>query len=365
MKFIAFAYPIILLMDIIVFINFYNWQQESIYEFEQRQLDIQVNYAVEAATQEMLSIGTHIDTDYADWGRATLEPQIALDTFTTVLMKNLGYSNTKENRDALILDHVPFFIVAGYDGYYVYGTVAETVTVDGVEQLAYPKRWTPKLPYAMKSVKTEGNINTVFFNLSNNNYDAIWNGNYYEKINYDRDKDVYPNSYFGIDKGTNTSSPYTPNGTVDINSTTGRVQSWDLANTQDRDRCVNDTLTYACNAALYAALEGNMEKEWFLPSTFSEWSQNRPVTSPSVLVYINRNNTSSVYDVSTFGIGGAKIDEATFFICYKNEQGDKVYTYATNRAKVEARGLTVLYTATSMEDAAKNGYYYDLTYLRR
>ena len=351
-------------MDIIVFLNFYSWQQESIYEFEQRQLDIQVNYAVEAATQEMLAIGTHIDSDYADWGRSTVEPQIALDTFVTVLMKNLGYSDSEKNREEVILDYIPFFIVATYDGYYTYGTVAEANEVGGSLQISYPKRWTPKIPYSMKSVGTAGNINSIFFNLSNNNYDAIWNGNYYEKVGYNRDNDDYPNSYFGVDKGTNSSNPYVPNGVVDVNSSTGYVQSWDKVTPNDRDRCVSETLTDACNAALYAALEGNMSEEWFIPDTFSEWSENRPVTSPSVLVYISRDNTSSLYDVVSFGVGGAKIDTARFFICYKNGS-EKLYTYAENRAQVEARGLTIEYTASSMEDAAKHGYYYDLTYLRR
>ena len=67
MKWQSLAFPLVLLMDIIIVLNFIQWQRDSVYDIQQRQLDLQVNYATDAAAQDLLGLGVHIDTDYADW----------------------------------------------------------------------------------------------------------------------------------------------------------------------------------------------------------------------------------------------------------------------------------------------------------
>lgn len=327
----AFAFPMILLIDIIVYMNFFQWQQESIYEFEQRQIDLQVNYAVTAAAQEMLEDGTNIDTDYSNWGDMTVEPELALDTYVSVLLRNLGYSDSEKNREELITDNMPFFIVAAYDGYYVYGTVADAVEVSpGNFQVAYPKKWSPKLPYS-STTGSGSNVKSIFYNLGGTTYDAYINGVWQADVKY-------------------------------VNDSQGRNYG---ATEAERLKVVSNTLTKACNSALFSALEGNVEEQWFVPDSFSKWSANRPVLSPSVLTYMSSTNTTSVYEVVTFAVGGSKIDNADFYICYKNEKGEPVYTHVDNRTDVEQRGLTIIHTLTSMKAAAEKGYYYDTRYLRR
>ena len=120
MKFSVLALPFVVLMDIVVFVSFIMWQHESVYEFEQRQLDLQVNYAIDAATQEMLENSSHLSTDYADWGSMVVEPEVALDTYLAVLVRNFGWGDTAKTREELLDTSIPFFtiniisIISGY-----------------------------------------------------------------------------------------------------------------------------------------------------------------------------------------------------------------------------------------------------------
>ena len=73
-----------LLVCCIMFVGMLQWQNQAVYEFEQRQMDLQVNYAVDAAVQEMVVNSEHLGTDYADWGAMTVEPEVALDASCSI-----------------------------------------------------------------------------------------------------------------------------------------------------------------------------------------------------------------------------------------------------------------------------------------
>ena len=281
MRYMAIAFPLAILMDCIIFINFVSWQQESLYEFEQRQMDLQVNYAVDAAVQEMLANGTHLGTDYADWGTMTIEPELALDVYISVLIRNLGWADSEQNRQDLMETSMPFFCVAAYDGYYMYMRQHEEVSEGGVTNTVYEMRWTPKIPYS--DVKPNGsNYVYYFYNLGESTYGTFTeNGS---KIKYDNV----------------LSKTATGPGSLGYSR-----------------QVVNNTLTRACNSALYSGLEGNINKELYIPSSFSEWSNSNPVMTPSVLTYMSREDQKTRFDTVTFGIGGAKIDDAQFCICYE------------------------------------------------
>lgn len=344
----AIAFPITLLMDVLVFLNFYNWQQQAVYEFEQRQMDLQVNYAVDAAVHDMLYDGTHLGTDYATWGEMTTEPEVALDTYISVLLRNLGWADTAKNREDLIYSSIPFFCVATYDGYYVY--CKQTDVIEGhdyagneYEYRHYPMVWTPKLPYAHteyildQEVAGGGEVhyNTYIYNLGFETYDMIT-----DKGDIQLQNGMYadPNTGFG--------------SRADARST------------------INNTLTDACNNALYLGLMDVAENAWYLPATFSSWSNNNPVESPSVLTYISRTDGNTKYQTVTFGIGGARIDDAEFCICYMDDSdGDgvkeKLYTYSSNREKLNsfhASDVEILLVTSTAKEAAENGYFFDLRF---
>lgn len=328
MRFMAIAYPLAILMDCIVFINFYQWQQQAVYEFEQRQMDLQVNYSVDAAVQEMLANGEHLGTDYASWGEMNLEPQYALDVYEAMLIRNLGWSDTPKNRADMVESSMPFFCVAVYDGYYMYSRQQDRVRIAAGQpaNTVYEMRWTPKLPYG-ETVENAGKDTVYFYNLGESTY------------------------------GTFTESPYRykTDNALSMTPTNNGPGSLNRART-----VISETLTDACNAALFTGLEGNVDSRIYLPSSFSDWSNSRPVDKPTVLVYMSPMFTASRYDVVTFGLGGARVDANQFVITYE-WNGTKLYAFADKRSAVEARGSKVENVYTSPKHAAEAGYYFDIT----
>lgn len=331
MKWMLLASPLTLLIDCIVFVNFFMWQQQSVYEFNQRQLDLQVNYSIDAAAQEMLSDGTHIDTDYIDWGQMTIEPEVALNAYEAVLLRNLGWSDYKENREDLIESSIPFFIVATYDGYYCYGRqrddIVTTVGSSNIHNTVYDFRWTPKIPYSR--VDEDSNRGYIYY-LSD--------------------------KYYGSCDLTNPIA--TLQEELPLNDGTG------FSSRQVARATIADTLTAACNSALFIGTEGNTDYLYYIPAYFSEWSNNNPVETPSILTYVSRVDQYTQYDTVTFGIGGAKIDDAEFCICY-TVNGSKRYAWADDRESVEGfygSGYKLERVVVSREAAASEGYYFDSVY---
>lgn len=333
MKFISIAYSLIILIECILFVDFFKWQQQAVYEFEQRQQDIQVNYAADAAVQEMLANGTHLGTDYATWRDMVLEPELALDTYIAVLLRNLGWADTEYNREDLIESSIPFFCVAVYDGYYMYMRQHEerTETVGGhpVVNTVYEMRWTPKLPYSAieEAPLGSGKYTYYFYNLGGQMYGTFKEDGSVVKYN-------------------------------NIISKTGNGHG-SLAMARS---VVNQTLTEACNSAMFTGLEGNAQAQWFLPSSFSDWSNSNPVESPSVLTYMSNSSDQTQFDTVTFGIGGAKVDDAQFCICY-SRGGQKLYTWADNRDSLPA-GTRIERVTTTAKEAAEAGYFFDISFRR-
>ena len=337
MRWMLLAAPLTILIDCIAFVNFYSWQQQSVYEFQQRQLDLQVNYAIDAAAQEMLSDSTHIDTDYIDWGSMTVEPEVALRTYEAVLLRNLGWSDYEANRENLIESSVPFFLVAAYGGYYMYCRQKDIITYEmndgkGVQEVLYNFHWTPKLPYS----KTAGD-EVYFYYLGSDEYGTC-------------------------NLSTRESALTSVKRTNKLNNGTGP------ASVNSAKATIADTLTNAINSALFIGLEGKTDACFYLPAEMSEWSNSKPIESPSVIVYMSRSDGSVLYDTVTFGIGGSKIDDVNFVICYK-VNGQKKYAWASDREQVVASygggDNFVIEILTSPEKAAEKGYYFDYNYYHK
>ena len=372
MKWMTIALPFVLLFDVLLFINFYNWQQESIYEFEQSMLDVQVNYAIDGAMSELLENGTHIDVDYLYWGNVQLEPQVALDTYTAIMLRALGWADTEQNRQDFLATSVPFFIVAGYDGYYVYSKQKEVIYTptmnpdEMVPNTVWLHRWTPKIPYT-ETVLYNSNANgtqipakygpTYQTQQDYLGYTIVDDVNELEEY---KEKKIYlyylDDQYYGLyeyDKAKISNRvPYVQSNKEDP-GTYARAKT-----------VIARCLTNACNNALALGLEGNTTVEFYLPADYSTWSNVHPVDSPTILTYVSRNDGSVKFDTVTFGIGGASIKTVEYIICYTTSTGEKCYTWAEYRDAVMAdpRGCTLDYVVSSQEEAALKGYYYDVMY---
>lgn len=342
MRWMALSFPLVLLMDVIIFVNFTVWQRDAYYDIRQRQLDLQVNYAIDGATQDLLNRGTHINTDYTDWGNMQIEPELALNTYEAMLIRNFGWSDTEENRKYMEDYAIPFLVVADYDGYYVYykqKNVTQLTRKDGstIDNVTYDLIWTPKLPYSEHELR----------------YDAA--GREYDyNIFYNLGSTYY---------GTITKTP---------DSNTVQIKLDNILNDSMKARkkqTVADTITDACNSALYNGLYGNLQNKLYIPNEFTQWSDNNPIESVSVLTYAldpvlvaTENNLS----VASFSVSGAKIAEPTYYILYTHN-GVNLYTEQENRESVEQsfnNGEKIIAIITSQIEAAQRGYYYDTRFLK-
>ena len=314
MRFQVIAFPLAVLALILALMNSFKWQMETAYEFEGRQMDIQVNYCIDGAIQEMLNSTSNIGTDYADKGRIKVNPEIGWETYRTMLLKNLDWSEAKENIDLLESDMIPFFCVATYDGYYMKIRQENIINFNGVNQSSYGLVWTPKLPYVMNDLN---NLNKKY---------AI-------NLSYDQ-----PMMFDG-------------------NSIVLRYKGSDITEEQQR-RAVSNTLSDACNKALLTGFSGNADKAFEVPPTMSKFRGTNGIEGVTILTYLSKDGNVSKYSNNIFAVGGARINDANFCIGY--QKGDrKFYCRPYYRNRVEEAGYHVSRVFTSDKEAARNGYYYD------
>lgn len=316
-----------LLIIVISFVGAIKWQQEAINEAEMRLLDMQVNYAVDAAVQEMLEQADNLNTDYADWGSMQLDPEVARKTYVQVLLRNLGWSETKENIEALEQNCIPFFCVAVYDGYYMWAHQDTWTEVNGIKNTTRDLMWSPKLPYASQKY-TDGmsrsEATLYYYNIGNRTYGTYRNG----RLKVDN---------------------------------TLRLSGTGEGSLMSARKAIADSVSNSCTYALLYATEGKSNQAVDIPFIKSSWIDSNPITTPTVLTVINSpDGVFTKFNHFVYGVGGAKVDEAEFCICYL-KNGKKFYTYAYNRPKIEAMGISILEIVTSPKAACDRGYYFDLS----
>ena len=327
MRYSFLVFPLVILMDCVIFLNFLHWHEESVFEYEQRQLDLQVNYAVDAATQEMLINTPNLDTDYIDWGYVQVDPKAGYNAYIAMVLRSRGWADTKTNREMLEADDIPFFLVAAYDGYYLYykqPVNKEYNHTTGVTKYtSYEMVWTPKIPYVENNGKRDAKIS--MYNMGNDNYSSY-----------------------------NTSLNYLDNN---VKHTTNTIK--------DKNIVISEALTDACNTGLFNGLQGRTDMQFYLPDSYYEWTETNVVDKPTILTYLTRDGGIPKYENYSFGVGGSKIDEAEFVLCYQCNS-KKYYTDVDNRALVESKvGVQVntFRVMTSAKAACLEGYYYDMEFL--
>lgn len=300
---------------ILALISSFKWQLETAHEFEERQMDIQVNYSIDAAIQEMLINTSHLNTDYTEFKKISVDPQIGYDIYIRLMLKNLNWSEGEENVSLLESDMIPFFCVAAYDGYYMKIRQENIIDFNGVKQASYELVWTPKLPYSY--VKKYGEITKKFaVNLSYKNPMCIDNNNLILKYK-------------------------------------GKDLSEDL-----QRKIVADTLSDACNKALLTGFSANAEKEFFIPSSLSKFRGSNNIDGVTILTYLSKDGNTSRYSSGVFAVGGSRINNANFCLGYKRGNM-KCYCRPAFRSKVEGMGYHITNVFTSDKEAARKGYYYD------
>lgn len=325
MKWSAIAIPIVLLIDILVLINFTNYRQAEFDALKQREYDIMVNYACDAAMQEAMEQAMNTSVDYRDVYAINLDPEYALYTYTECILRALGWSVTEENRDIILQEYTPYFIVVESDGFYTYSGIQDTFDyVTGVGDVITsnikPNEWSVKLPFS------EYDDRYIYIYSMEDNY----------YVKYDKTTGNY-----------NDHEPYiagTGKGTLD-----------------SRDRIVASRLNTIINQAVARAGGGSLRLVANLPVKDTVYV--KAATRPSIYtMFVDKNVLTGEPIVA---VAGTQASVGMTYICY-TRGSNKYYTYAYNRDIVEKPvaeggfGCVVEEIYTSQNKAAMNGYYPDI-----
>ena len=296
----------------VTWIDFVDYQRETWTNMQERHLDVAVNYAIDAAVERMREDSSDLALDYQTFESISADPQLALDMYKLVLLRNLGYSNTEDN-GIYIENCTPIFCVAGYDGYYL--ARERRISEEGEHRLI----WNPKMPYYYS--KNSGGVDYLYA-LNLGLTDAL---RWHSKDGSGKCERVFIDGVL------------TENQQKDIISS-----------------CVSDDLM----TSLWDVRGGSeIVQTIYIPSDMTTWTNTNPISSTTVLAYVDGIDLGNNTSYSTFGIGGSRIVHEEFVVCYIRD-GVKRYIYATDKPD----GVDVIESFENPVKAAQNGYQFDLEY---
>lgn len=300
-KYSILLVPIALLMVMCTLLTFVRYSTDEYQELQERRLDIVVNYAVDAAVDELVESTANLGLDYADYDRIAIEPSVALDTFIDVFLMSYGMSLSNENKTTVKTKFLPVFAIATYDGYYI----AQPTMIN--ESGAYDTIFTIKQPYL-----------------------------YEDKA-----------SLYALNLGLKDAKLYAG----------ATLQKVDAPITELQQKVViSNTVSDALMETVYKQKGGQVHSTIYVPSEMTTISSTNPIDNVTVLAYLTNIDTGYGGALETFGIGGARINHQRFVGCYIKD-GLKQYAYMDS----VPIGIDILETYESPEIAAENGYYCDLS----
>ena len=299
MRFIPLFYYIYLVFLAVVLVSIGKYNSEINEDISQRQFDMQVNYAVDAATDVMLSNTTSFLSSYEDYD-IVVDPRVAYTTYLRVMATTYGsladfYVTDVEN-DTIA------FCVAATDGFYLF----QREPKDTPQGTAYSMVMTPKIPYRTRAVRHDA-VTTI------NPRESTWR--------YD--------------------------------NTGGKIE---LPDVSPKYTDASFTINKALNAAVFTYLDGgNLEAVEVIGQASMVRSLNN-VQSPTCIALLQREG------VINYAIGGTRIVLNKGYLAWKDSSGKLYYTHATERT-AEMDKFIEKYTVRTKwfptaEKAASAGYFY-------
>jgi hypothetical protein len=288
----------------------------EVMSLEQFKLVKALNYATDAATNEMIG-GGHLGMDYSDVNRMTVDPGVALDTFCDVFALSYDLPMGMVTREYIQNMYLPIFVVAGYDGYYVFERHPSFEPYVEGNNLGLIS--TPKLPYSYRD--TAGNYYAL--NLSWKNAIRFHEGAL-SRVNL---SEVSP--------------------TLSINDVKMHINNR-----------VSDDLMWRVDK-LY---EQGIISTFYIPYKMATVYNTNAIEGPTVFAYINEFNINTRYKLDEFSVGGTEVEEQRMIAAYVDGSLGRLYAFADLLpASFELSKIENMY-ATPME-AAKAGYYHDVRYM--
>lgn len=315
--------------------------ENELIAFDEFVLDKQVNYAADAAVEELLNTGD-TDQDYNEGKYMVVEPELAVTEFTSILTEDFNMVPTDFTRTMIQQKYVKSLLICTWDGVYAYWLQPVNNTNE------YQFVGTPKIPYFY----TDDNGKQYCLNLG------------FEEVYSD----------------TGDESSY-------------KLQKYhELApNELSKDMqlmAINEEVASILNYTLIQSYGGNNRTAYEIPALASDIRGSQPVDQITVIGVVEGQATSLATAITAECIGGAQVTQADPVIGVKVRLlGDasnhitKVYAYSSwwsshpNLGTVqllnESGGVASNLAAAKTEyfdtpfEAAEAGYYDLLTSLEK
>lgn len=121
---------------------------------------------------------------------------------------------------------------------------------------------------------------------------------------------------------------------------------------------VSDALMYQ-----FQETTGRSGEFIYIPSDLTTFKQVNPIAGPTVISFIDGWDFKSGHAISAFSVGGAQLETARMVAGYEGINSDGTTTKLYAYADLLPEGTHIIDMFTSVEEAAKNGYYYDPVYM--
>lgn len=309
--------------------------QNELVAFDEFVLDKQVNYAADAAVEELLMTGD-TDQDYNKGEYMVVEPELAVIEFTSILAEDFNLVPTDYTRQMIQEKYIKTLLVCTWDGIYAYWYQPKNDTNE------YGFVGTPKIPYFYTN--KDGKQYCLNLGLESAYCDTA-------------------------DESTYELKPYDliiPTIPKDVQLT-----------------AINNQVAELLNYTLIQSYGGNNRTAYEIPALASEVSGSQPVDKITVIGVVEGQAESASTVITAECIGGAQVTAADpvigVTIKYTSGVEAKVYAYSSwwkthigqvfSGTNIEGfkPGNTHDITSADTEyfdtpfDAAKAGYYDLLT----
>lgn len=306
--------------------------QNELVAFDEFVLDKQVNYAADAAVEELLMTGD-TDQDYNKGDYMVVEPELAVIEFTSILAEDFNLVPTDYTRQMLQEKYIKTLLVCTWDGIYAYWYQPKNDTNE------YGFVGTPKIPYFY----TDENGKQYCLNLG---MEKAYSDTADQQSNYK----------------LNPYEEMVPQIPKDVQLT-----------------AINNQVAELLNYTLIQAYGGANRTAYEIPALASEVSGAQPVDKITVIGVVEGQAESSSTVITAECIGGAQVVAADpvigVTIKYTSGMTAKVYAYsswwkthigevfsANSNIASFSNGSTDITTASTEYfdtpfEAAEHGYY--------
>lgn len=292
----------------------YNTKSEE--EFARIHLARAIDNAGHASITALMD-SRDLSVDYENYNYVSADPQLAMDTFIDVFLKNMGMSLSDENKQMVKTAYMPTFVVALTDGYYI---ARQTKVTDGAVP-EYDLILGPKTGY-------------TYTHTNGNTYGLLQGAKYYYEIHASGDVERIE----GLPPG--------------------------LGSTTEVHERINSIITSAMKGVIDLYKEEDSQgwgSEFYLPAEVTSNSVNA-IDGPTVITLLQGVDVHSHSPIDTYSISGNKIEGARMIVAYTMPNGIKYYAYQGSQLP---SGAVIQEVYTSMTEASRNGYMADIDTLSK